>query len=296
MKKNIFIVILIIIVLLLTPNVNALEEQVDLQTELEEKFLKEAPKILLDLYNETNFKISPEWFDKDGKIPQDIKILNQYEKVTTKYRKGIPVESKSEIITKEEYNNFNKNEDSKSVVVGNCTLPAYMYNDCYETNAKRLTLTYYTYPESKIGVINTWKTLPSIKSYDTIGVYHDGKFTVTSANGWQYYDDNSQYYSYNGTNMKNDTGGISISQDIVNSVSSSLSNELWVYGYFNTNLQQLTASYQHAVTNISLATSKNFYFSGNGMGRVFYWNTSWSNWDNMQGVCANITYQYLWFC
>lgn len=125
---------------------------------------------------------------------------------------------------------------------------------------------------------------------------HNGNLNITNAYGYQKYNGNTISYSYNGTNMKTASNGVSISQDIVDSVSSSLSNELWVHGSFTGSAHQITASYQHAVKNIDLATSKNFTFSTDGMGRVFKWNTSYSNWDNMQGVCANITPNYLWYC
>lgn len=272
-------------------NVSALE-----QKSLEREFMIKAPKELVELYNEDKFYISNDWFNKDGTIPSDVKVITQYVKTNTKYSKGQAVETKNEVITKEEYNEEAENNGMEKVVVGNCNLQSSMYNDCWETNTKRLTVAYFSSAPTRIVVVNTWKSIPAVKSYDTIGLFHDGKFNVTSAKGWQYYNDTAQQYSYGGENVKIANNGISISQNIDDNASRGLSNELWVYGNFNSNIQHFTASYQHAVNNISLATSKNFTFSGDGMGRVFKWNSSYSNWDNMNGVCANITSNYLWFC
>lgn len=262
---------------------------------MRELFLKEAPDNLKERYLESPFDISKYWFNEDGTIRSDMKLKNQYIKSSVRYKDGVAIEIKNELMTKE---NFYKsyNDNTKSLNVGNCGPAYYMTTDCWETNYKILTVIYYTSPANMIGVINQWKTIPSIKSFDSIGLYHNGYYPVTYASGVQYYDGNSILYSYNGTNMNLDSNGVSVSQNIVDTVSSTLSNELWVFGSFNSRIQAFTASYQHAVNNITLDTSKNFYFSGNGMGRVFYWNSSWSNWDNMQGVCGNITPQYLWFC
>jgi hypothetical protein len=91
-----------------------------------------------------------------------------------------------------------------------------------------------------------------------------------------------------------DQKGISISQNIIDDTYNVLQNDLYVSGTQG-QYMQMAASYQHAVTNIDLATSMNFNFYAWGMGRVFNWNTSWSNWDNMQGVCFNWS-PYLWTC
>ena len=92
--------------------------------------------------------------------------------------------------------------------------------------------------------------------------------------------------------------GISISQNLVNNAYTILQNELWVRGSISSSSvgDMILASYQHAVQDIDLTTAKNFNFSGSGMGRVFAWNTSYSKWDNMQGVCLKNGGNILWNC
>lgn len=179
---------------------------------------------------------------------------------------------------------------------------------CYETSAKRLAIYIYTIPNQMIKLINQWKTIPSVKSFDNIGIVYEN-FNLTSATGRQCYNTatntSSQCidYGWNGNNMsvrtENDgQKGISISQNIINSVYNYLQNELTVYGTGNDGWfadLKVAGSYQHAVTDIDLATAKNFKFDGWGMGKVYNWNTSWNKWDNMQGVCLNWS-GYLWTC
>lgn len=317
-KRILMIVLTIMSTIIFTYRVNALEiNSIDMldenlrikEQEMQQNFISQAPKELIELYNEGNLTLNASWFDEDGNFDTNYRILTQYQETQTYYKNGKAIESESKVITKEEYDAYAINDsnittlnsnstNSTNVVIGNCELSSYLYNDCWETSAKRITLAVKDgYPNNaRIVIINTWKTIPSVKSYDSIGFYSNGNFTITNAYGYQKYDGNTISYSYNGDNMKLATNGVSISQNIVDSVSSSLSNELYVHGNFINSAHQITASYQHAVNNISLETSKNFAFSGDGMGRVFDWNTSYSNWDNMQGVCANITSAYLWFC
>ena len=88
--------------------------------------------------------------------------------------------------------------------------------------------------------------------------------------------------------------GVSISQNIVDNVYNVLQNDLYISGTQG-EYMRMAASYQHAVKNISLATSMDFTFNAWGMGKVYNWNSSTSNWDNMQGVCFNWS-PYLWTC
>src|SRR5690606_23322756 len=121
------------------------------------------------------------------------------------------------------------------------------------------------YPNVRVDVINVWKNMPVVRSFDSIGLLYNG-FTMTSAQGRQWYNTssnpNTQYvsYGYQGANMKISTSGqkgVSISQNIIDDLGSLLQNDLYVYGRLESNTQ-MAASYQHAVTSITLATSHNF--------------------------------------
>lgn len=263
---------------------------------------------LSELYSEQEFIISNEWLDQNGNPYENTYIKTVYVETKTVYSMGKPIISDSNYISKEDYNSYDESISTRQV--GNCTtLQSGMYNDCWETSYKRLTIafSYTNYPndlyECRIAIINLWKQMPSVRSYDTIGLYHTEGFTLSNAHGHQYYktSDNDTLqvinYGYNGNNMKIAENGVSISQNLVNNADTFLQNDMYVYGTLSrTKPNQFTASFQHAVKNISLSTSKNFTFSGDGMGRVFDWNEPYSNWDNMNGVCVNLSSDYLWFC
>ena len=254
---------------------------------------------LINLYNEQNFILGPQWFDENGKL-LPVKIIDVKYVETSTF-----VSSKNDLlniikekeITASDYQNWTAKQTKESCPPG-------FYNECWETTAKRVFIAYHTYPSGKeaISVINQWKTMPLIRSFDTIGMVFNN-FEMTSYYGTQWYNtkENQEYqsinYSYGSPNIKisNSTQkGISISQNIVDDTYNYLQNDLYVYGKKSENLQ-VAGSYQHAVKNLDLATSKNFTFDAWGMGKVFNWNTSWSNWDNMQGVCINWS-PYLWTC
>lgn len=262
------------------------------------KFLKQASPELKKIYNEQPFLLGEEWFDKAGNLypVKDLKV--KYIEIST-YINGEDSSkniTNQRLLTAEEYNNWIPKQTKSSCDQWGAV-------DCWETTAKRIVIIYQTFPSEQAKVLNQWKSLPQVRSFDTIGLLYNN-FTMTSASGRQWYNTSSnpdvhQYidYGYGGTNMKiSNTGqkGVSISQNIVDNAYTFLQNDLYVYGTQGSNMQ-MAGSYQHAVNNISLETSKNFNFDAWGMGKVFNWNVSWSNWDNMQGVCFNWS-NYLWTC
>ena len=268
--------------------INQTEQQARVQ-----KLRDSGPDELVKLYDEQNFILSDEWFDENGDFIK-IKAIDVKYVETSTYISSVDSRMNQQIqreLTAEEYKNWTPKETRAS-----CADPEFGAIDCWETNAKRIWIIYQSYPQEMVMVYNTWKSIPSVKSYDTIGVLWDN-FSMSSAWGYQYHDGVGIRYNQGSSNMKISTSGqqgVSISQDIDDSVSSSLQNELYVAGTEGTYMR-MAASYQHAVKNISLATSQNFNFNPWGMGKVFGWNVSSSNWDNMQGVCFNWS-PYLWTC
>ena len=262
------------------------------------KFLEQASPELKKIYTEQPFILGEEWFDENGNLYpiKDFKV--KYIETSTYIDSKNPNKNvtKQRTLTSDEYNNWSSNQTKSSCDYWGAA-------DCWETNAKRIVIIYQEYPSEQAKVLNQWKTMPTVRSYDTIGLLYNN-FTMTSASGRQWYNTSSnpnvnQYidYSYGGTNMKISTTGqkgVSISQNIVDDAYTVLQNDLYVYGTQG-NYMQMAGSYQHAVNDISLATSKNFTFDAWGMGKVFNWNVSWNNWDNMQGVCFNWS-NYLWTC
>lgn len=303
MKKTVILSILTAMLFLAnSPKVNAQEATSLNDSETIKKFMEQAPSELIELYEEQNFIIGPDWFDDDGNL---IPIVD----VDVKY-----IETKTYISSDGEESNITSERELTAKEYAEwtpiqtraaCTSPPWGVADCWETTAKRIFMLVRAYEDGteRLDAINQWKTMPSVRSYDTIGIIYND-FDVITAWGRQWYNTASNtenqniVYDYQGTNMKISTdeqSGISISQNIVDDVYSVLQNDIYIAGYQGYYMQA-AASYQHAVTNITLETSKNFVFDAwNGMGRVFNWNTSWDKWDNMQGVCVNFT-DYLWVC
>lgn len=260
--------------------------------------LSQGSQKIIELYNEQPFEMGPEWFDENGNLyPVTINDVKYIETITNidKNSPDYLTQSDKEL-TSDEYKSWAP-KSSKSA----CS-SLYGAASCWETSAKRIMIIVQEYPKNEIMVINQWKTMPSVKSYDTIGaVYED--FNLSSAEGRQWYNTASNTeeqfvdYGWNCNNMKVSTSGqkgVSISQNIVDSAYSMLQNDLYLYGTYGSYFR-MAASYQHAVTDIDLDTSKNFVFDAWGMGKVFNWNTSWNKWDNMQGACFNWS-NYLWTC
>ncbi|MGN1370764.1 MAG: hypothetical protein ACI4XM_00580 [Candidatus Coprovivens sp.] len=306
MKKNIYLIIILYSLLFQSVYAETNTELENIEKTQIEELLKQLPNNIQELYEEETFRINPNWFDEMGKVKTKIYVQSIYIETTTAYDELGKV---SKITSKEVSKKIYNSTLNSKAIVGNCTISVWA-QDCWETNYKRLLLLVYS---DEIGsnkytiyVQNTWKNIPSIKSFDSIGVYYIG-FNLTSANGYQYYKTNTSTteqvinYGYKGTNMKIDKSGrgVSISQNIINDVSSGLKNELWVYGTEGSEYSpKVFVSYQHAVTDISLNTSHNFTFSPSGIGGVFDWNTSYSNWDNMKGLCYNVNSDdnVLWSC
>ncbi len=297
-KFNFLKILTIMCFLLSIKSVNALQFD-DFTNNLipAEKFKTEVPEELFELYNEEKFYLTSDWLDENGDILPIISIDVKYIETTTKYGKRGKIEfSETKTISKEKYKN-----PPKLLRSSNCTEG--LTDDCWETTYKKVFLSVINngYPNVKVSLINKWKKIPAVKSFDNIGIYYKG-FNLTNAYGYQRFNTASNQseqvvtYGYNGTNMKNILGtGVSISQNLVDNTYNFLVNELWAQGQL-TGIDGFNGSYQHAITDINLSTAKNFNFSGAGMGGVFNWNTSWSQWDGMQGVCRNLNSSYLWYC
>lgn len=298
--KNLVLVIIFVTYLFSTISVNALQIMSEENKKNLEILQEQGSSELINLYNDQSFVMGPEWFDEAGNLGE-MEILNVKYVETSTYisSEGPEYDVRLERnLTEQEYNNW-KPIQTKTVCSGNSSL------DCWETNAKRILIIYQTYPTEQLMLINQWKTMPSVRSFDTIGMTLEN-FTMTSATGRQWFNyksspsiSRSVDYSYKGKNMKistTDTKGISITQNILDDAYSLLQNDLYVVGKGYQDMR-ITGSYQHAVKYIEFETSKNFTFDVWGMGHVFKWNAPTSNWDNMQGVCVNwSSSSNLWVC
>lgn len=167
--------------------------------------------------------------------------------------------------------------------------------DCWETAYKQVSLHIWSntsnLKDTRLVLINRWKVMPSVRSFDVIGLrYNNGytpydawgdQCTYTLSDGYQYVN-----YSYGGSNMKITNNGIGISQNLLNDTSiTELENRLVIDGMEGETAPDIYGSYQHAVADVTLAESKSYTF-GNGLGGVFIFSNSSiaSKYDGMQGV------------
>jgi hypothetical protein len=190
--------------------------------------------------------------------------------------------STSREITEEEFNKFDISKENIEV----------RGSDYNETTSKRLAMsivkgTAWDYVTLDLA----WKKIPSTRSFDVIGFYADGMSPRNgSQHGEQAYTVNGQYnriqYSWNGTNIKKFNNGYGISMNIVNNSNlQSLRCSTWADMYVTSNHGSLFGSYQHAVTNLTLANSKNYTLGSAGLGGVFIYPLNISQkYDGMAGT------------
>ena len=128
-----------------------------------------------------------------------------------------------------------------------------------------------------ITLLTTWLTQPSVKSYDVMGarLYNTSLYNSTittlvrTPSGTTTQSNYMTYYNGFGNSIQLPTGTINnIEQRFkVNKTGT-------VYG-----------SYQHAVSNVSLATSKLYNISSSGYGSVFsFYGNAYGKYDNTVGV------------
>jgi len=105
-------------------------------------------------------------------------------------------------------------------------------------------------------------------------------------------------YSRGGTNMREATNGVGIAMNIVNASHSNLTNQMIVHLRGNSTKGRMTffGTYQHGITNTTLANAHNFTFTGitqagrTVMGGTISMPTDNANrFDRMGGVCGSFT-------
>ncbi len=214
-------------------------------------------------------------------------IIKETKYIETTYNSSLNLTTEREM-TEEEYENYIKPNNETSG--GEKSLPS--GSSSYETGAKKITLilvggTTYNY----VTFTATWKGIPVTRSYDVIGFRGYGfNFRNGSQIGRQIYKDSSGTYhtinyAWNGTNIKKFSNGFGISMNIVNSTITEL--QLIIDADVSPTITHpdIFASYQHAVTNLSLADSQNYTLSGAGLGSVFSYPYNISTkYDGMSGV------------
>ncbi|MBO5120211.1 MAG: hypothetical protein J6C28_00810 [Bacilli bacterium] len=183
------------------------------------------------------------------------------------------------------------NEDEADLFVKNHNNGVQTAASSHQTSMKKLVITGVagTLDVKTFTITNTWLSMPQVRSFDVIAFGNGENTTVLTfgnISGYQKADGEIINYSSNGTNIKkNLNGGVGISMNIVDTVSTSLINSLTVSFYTNTDPFLGYGTYQHATSDVSLSQSQNYTFSTNGYGRVLNFASSVRGYyDNMQGV------------
>lgn len=129
-----------------------------------------------------------------------------------------------------------------------------------------------------------WYTIPKVKSFDVLAVRWDNSVTVFDTDGVQLTDAGRTEYSTNGKNTKKTSKGVGISMNLYDDAKTDIHLTMFVisdnsFGY------NVYGTYQHAVNNISLATSQSYTFGSSGLGGVLVYSNGYSKYfDNMTGL------------
>lgn len=203
---------------------------------------------------------------------------------------GVIVETIGAYLTEEEYE-----VESKIQVYDNCNDPE--AQTCYQTSYKRLTMLLSKNSGNNYFsafVTNKWLQNPKVKSADVIALRYDGTVTINDFYGYQYYNESgttkNYYYNSSNGNSKKFSNGVGISMNLVDA-GSNFKNCLFFNGYYSNVNTKIFASYQHAKSNVSIANSKVYNLSANGLGGVINFTnaTTRSQYDNMDGISFSLS-------
>lgn len=205
-------------------------------------------------------------------------------------RSGNYIDTIETEVTEKEALNFSDNNQTST----------YAWNVTHQTSMKKLymqvVLSGVGESQKTVTLTNTWLSLPSTRSYDVIAL-RPGQNSLTvnvnssTISGYQKWDGNYINYSANSDNTKISTvfdgnGGIGISMNIKDDVTTSLENSLSVTFASGSNPFKIYGTYQHAQSSVTLSESQNYSFSSAGLGKVLAFNSSSieSKYDRMSGV------------
>jgi len=182
-------------------------------------------------------------------------------------------------VTKEEYDNASVAPQTRTTVV----------ETAYKHTSLALIKTSEANDTAFFSYTCLWKIMPAVRSFDVNGVRFSGMEKVNGTQqGKQVYTLNGEngfvQYNFNGTNINNFSNGFGISMNLLNSNVTYLESTIDASMAITAYPASLFASYQHAIEDVSLATSKN-YTLGVGLGDVFVFNDGiGSKYDGMEGV------------
>lgn len=154
----------------------------------------------------------------------------------------------------------------------------------HETASKKITLSKGCFGDvCGIAVTAYWKKVPSVKSYDVIGIRFDNTSFYEGPQGFYYGTTTGGTTSFD-KSIKT-TNGLAYIKKITSDVDYLAIDADLNYTYNGI----VFASYQHATSSVTLAQASNFQFKGTGYGGVFLWPMSIrTKYDQMGGVSETL--------
>lgn len=221
-------------------------------------------EMLEEIKNETDFKsVSKE----------------KYIKSTIVYDQGQVVSSNEEEVSLNEFTNSDITEPIYVPIQVATT----------ETTYRRLKMTIVVWGNNSnnmsITLTNTWKQLPSMKTYDVLAIAPGVSFSLKSSgyrSAYQEYDGNIINYSETGdkwNEVKDNIifgKGMGISQNLVDAATTSLENSMTyrVKAVQATLPFNVRGAYAHAIVDTPLAQSKKYTLGSGGIGNLIIFNSS----------------------
>lgn len=206
---------------------------------------------------------------------------SQYDYISKLYYEGY-----QNFITEDEYNTLVQNDlfqqevESKSMVTfeRSNTRSTNIY-----ANKRTLTISKSCNTNCMITLKAVWDGIPIVQSYDVIGMRFANTSPISINQCSITSNSYSNSYSNSSENYKNANYGFGYSVKIPNSsgivllTSATVNTGGTVYG-----------AYEHALSNVTLATSKNYNISSAGQGSVFaFTGSAIGKYDNTSGVEIN---------
>ena len=186
-------------------------------------------------------------------------------------------------MTKEQYDEFANSDLLERELITASTEDSNMCSPkspIHSTPSKTLKISAACSYNCTVSIVNTWTSNPTIRSYDVIGAYLSGVSVISSTYATVNNTNNIYYFN----NLVTDVG--SGYEGFGNSVLLPSGSNLVVNQILTTTTGgHIFGSYQHAVQNVSLATSQLYSFSLGGYGNVFlFYGNAVGKYDGMAGV------------
>ncbi len=161
-------------------------------------------------------------------------------------------------------------------------IPISIMSTTHKTASKKITITKScSSVKCTINISLKWLTNPTIRSYDVIGVRFNGTSLQNSII-------DTKVRSSAGTSSFNNLNSFISGFGVSVKLPESATNIIIDQKFYTTTSGKIYASYQHATSNVTLATSKLYTISSSGYGGVFnFYSTALNKYDKMGGV--NIT-------